>query len=137
MKLILTEIGLVKISTSVLVEIALPVLVKVIPPIEIEMVWTVSDEEWAPPQVNTQLDSTACTGAGAELEQKLVLLVRACSDNFLKFSTSDENSLGGRVCTYLGNNCLARVENFGLALDDFLTFARASCSKSFTCCGVQ
>ncbi|GJU49220.1 hypothetical protein Tco_1218775 [Tanacetum coccineum] len=35
MKLILTEIGLVKISTSVLVEIALPVLVKVIPPIEI------------------------------------------------------------------------------------------------------
>ncbi|GJS78781.1 hypothetical protein Tco_0728662 [Tanacetum coccineum] len=31
MKLILTEIGLVKISTSVLVEIALPVLVKVIP----------------------------------------------------------------------------------------------------------
>ncbi|GJS20680.1 hypothetical protein Tco_0449312 [Tanacetum coccineum] len=35
MKLILTEIGLVKISTSILVEIALPVLVKVIPPIEI------------------------------------------------------------------------------------------------------
>ncbi|GKB73250.1 hypothetical protein Tco_0934662 [Tanacetum coccineum] len=87
MKLILTEIGLVKISTSVLVEIALPVLVKVIPPIEIVSIISLRVlngwKTW-----RSKYDIVQELGDGA----KRFICLRACSENILSSSTSDETA---------------------------------------------
>ncbi|GJW22490.1 hypothetical protein Tco_0033112 [Tanacetum coccineum] len=99
MKLILTEIGLIKISTSVLVEIALPVLVKVIHPVEIAAAWD-TYSEMSPDK------SLPMSGWNSLVQQHQM------------------KQLGWKVRLTMATTALARVDNLGLALVDFKTFAR-------------
>ncbi|GJV16947.1 hypothetical protein Tco_1362270 [Tanacetum coccineum] len=94
MKLILTEIGLVKISTSVVVEIALPVLVKVIPPIEIVSIISLRVlNGWKNLEVSYDLQHLR-SGAGA---RSLVLWSKSNARTIsLSSATSGETAWVGR-----------------------------------------